>query len=313
MDNGAHGMIGAPMRSGVLYVDKPAGRSSHDVVGLVRRAARTRRVGHAGTLDPFATGLLVVAIGPCTRLLPYIVGEPKVYEATIRFGSETDTDDSTGRTIREAPVPARDVLCEPAHALRVAAEGELTGRIRQVPPQYSAKHVDGQRAYDLARRGQEVVLPPVDVEVHRWEWLGATEETLDVRITCGGGTYIRALARDLGRALGSAAHCATLRRTASGPATVEQAVRYEELVPGSVAEGDVTLHSPLDLLGDIAREVIDDDGVQALRFGRTLPATMSGSQAALVYDGAVAALAVRAGDRWQPRVVLIGANVGGDG
>ena len=132
---------------------------------------------------------------------------------------------------------------------------------------------------------------------------------LDVRITCGGGTYIRALARDLGRALGSAAHCATLRRTASGPATVEQAVPYEQPFPAG-ADGDLTLRSPLDLLGDIAREVIDDDGVQALRFGRTLPATLPGSQAALVHDGAVAALAVRAGDRWQPRVVLIGANGG---
>lgn len=260
-------MIGAPVLSGLLYVDKPAGRSSHDVVALVRRAARTRRVGHAGTLDPFATGLLVVAVGPCTRLLPYIVGEPKVYEATIRFGAETDTDDGTGQIVREMPRPAAEVLREPAHAMRLAAESRLTGRIRQVPPRFSAKHVQGQRAYDLARRGQGVELPAVEVDVHRWEWLGATDETLDVRITCGGGTYIRALARDLGRALGSAAHCETLRRTASGPATVAQAVSCAALGVGTVAEGVVLLRSPLDLLGEMAREVLDDAGMEALRYG----------------------------------------------
>ncbi|HEY0930776.1 MAG TPA: tRNA pseudouridine(55) synthase TruB, partial [Gemmatimonas sp.] len=191
-------MIGAPVQSGVLYVDKPVGRSSHDIVGVVRRAARTKRVGHAGTLDPFATGLLVVAIGPSTRLLPYIVGEPKVYDATIRFGAETDTDDSTGTVVREADLLHPDLLADAMHPLLTAAQAALTGRIAQVPPQYSAKHVDGTRAYDLARRGHTVELAPVTVHVHRWEWRGAGDNTLDVRITCGGGTYIRALARDLG-------------------------------------------------------------------------------------------------------------------
>ncbi|HEY0929053.1 MAG TPA: hypothetical protein VGE27_03960, partial [Gemmatimonas sp.] len=150
---------------------------------------------------------------------------------------------------------------------------------------------------------------PVTVHVHRWEWRGAGDNTLDVRITCGGGTYIRALARDLGRALGSAAHCETLRRVQSGPATVEQAVTFDQLAPGSITDGEVALRSPLELLGDIARQELDDAGLAALRFGRTVEATVPGTQVALLRDGEIAAIGVRAGgDRWQPRVVLIEAN-----
>src|SRR5215213_3690717 len=131
----------------MLYVDKPAGITSHDVVAVIRRAARSKRVGHAGTLDPFATGLLVVAVGPCTRLLPYVDGEPKVYRAVIRFGFETDTDDCTGAVTLERPLP------ELSGAALHTAVASLTGNIEQLPPAYSAKHVGGVRAYKLARRG----------------------------------------------------------------------------------------------------------------------------------------------------------------
>jgi tRNA pseudouridine55 synthase len=204
----AHGAAELP--AGLLLVDKPAGVTSHDVVAAVRRAVRSRRVGHAGTLDPFATGLLVVAVGPVTRLLPWVVGEPKVYLATIRFGAATDTDDGTGTVIREAPVPAA-LAHDPSDdaSVRRAMEA-LTGPLMQRPPAYSAKHVEGTRAYALARRGALVELPPVPVTVHGWEVVGQDGPDLQVRITCGGGTYIRALARDLGEALGSAAHCATV-------------------------------------------------------------------------------------------------------
>jgi tRNA pseudouridine55 synthase len=291
----------------LLYVDKPAGCSSHDVVGVVRRAARSRRVGHAGTLDPFATGLLVVAVGPCTRLLPYVVGEPKVYEAVIAFGSETDTDDATGTVTQAVAAPPVDVLTDPEHPGRLAAEATLTGRIAQVPPAFSAKHVDGQRAYALARTGRDVVLPPVTVEVQAWEWVAGGADWLQVRITCGGGTYIRALARDLGRALGSAAHCRTLRRLASGPAQVHEAVSLDRLLPGSVADGDVPLRSPLVALGALGHEELDDEQLQHLRHGRPLRATVAGARAALLRDGEVVAIAERdARDRWQPRVVLLG-------
>lgn len=298
---------GSLRTSGLLFVDKPAGVSSHDVVSIVRRAARTRRVGHAGTLDPFATGLLVLAVGPCTRLLPHIVGDPKVYETTIAFGHETATDDATGELTDTADLPPLEWLTDPHHPVRLAAEQQLTGTIAQTPPVYSAKHVDGRRAYDLARRGIDVDLPPVAVRVDRWEWVDATGDTLTTRITCGGGTYIRALARDLGRALGSAAHCRTLRRLASGPVHVRDAVALERLVPGAIIDGDVTLHSPLPSLGPVAHQPLDASQLVDLQHGRPVLATVDGTRAALLLDGEVVAMAERtARDRWQPRVVMLG-------
>lgn len=295
---------------GLLYVDKPVGITSHDVVGVVRRAARSRRVGHAGTLDPFATGLLVLGIGNCTRLLPYIVGEPKVYDAVIRFGSETDTDDATGRMTIRRPLPALDD--DSGHALLGAAIATLTGRIAQSPPAYSAKHVDGERAYALARRGEAVELPPVDITVHTWEVIEVSSQCLRARITCGGGTYVRALARDLGRALASAAHCEQLRRIASGAAHVDTATPFTALTPGAIVDGTVALHSPLAALGDIATESLDDVGVRALAQGRAIAATKPGPIVAFLAgprapDARVLGIGVRTtGERWQPRVVLLG-------
>jgi tRNA pseudouridine55 synthase len=304
---GATGAGAAP--AGLLLVDKPAGITSHDVVGAVRRAVRSRRVGHAGTLDPFATGLLVVAVGPVTRLLPWIVGEPKVYLATIRFGAATDTDDATGSVVREAEVPAAVAHAPFADASLRQAMDALTGPLRQRPPAYSAKHVDGTRAYALARRGTIVDLPPVPVMVHGWELLGQDGTDLRVRITCGGGTYIRALARDLGEALGSAAHCATLRRERSGPLSVQEAVPYEAVTPGALAAGGIRLVSPLDALGPVAREPLDAAQVAAVRQGRMVAATQPGERAALLDRGEVVAMAERRpGAVWQPRVVLAGGH-----
>ncbi|MBL0172336.1 MAG: tRNA pseudouridine(55) synthase TruB [Gemmatimonadaceae bacterium] len=289
----------------MLFVDKPAGISSHDVVSTVRRAARTRRVGHAGTLDPFATGLLVVAVGACTRLLPYVAGEPKVYDALVQFGSETDTDDATGRVVRcAAPPPPAAVA---------AAMSALTGTFDQVPPVFSAKHVDGQRAYAVARRGGNVDLAPVPVTVHRWETLEQQLACIRVRITCAGGTYVRALARDLGRALQSAAHCAELRRVASGPSLVTEAVRFDALTPGAIADGTIGLRSPLGLLEPMAHEPLDEAALLALSHGRAVPAHHPGPRAALLSGGQVVGIADRVvdpvlGDRWQPRVVLQGVD-----
>ena len=297
--------------SGLLCVDKPAGMTSHDVVSVVRRAARSKRVGHAGTLDPFATGLLVLAVNAATRLLPYVVGEPKVYDAVFRFGFETNTDDRTGVVTREANPPAEEVLANP-HAPQLRdAIAALTGQLAQVPPAFSAKHVNGERAYAMARRGEVVDLPPVTVHVMHWEWLASTPDSLAVRITCGGGTYIRALARDFGRALGSAAHCESLRRIASGAAHVADAELLERLEPGSILDGRVLLRSPLSALGAIAHEPLDDAGIAALRFGRRIAATTAGARGALLWHDAVVAIAERAsGDWWQPRVVMLGHEEG---
>jgi len=295
------------VNSGFLLVDKPAGITSHDVVAVVRRAARTKRVGHAGTLDPFATGLLVLAVGPCTRLLPYIAGEPKLYEATIRFGEEMNTDDATGVVTRTASCPQGAMLANARHPELVAALAALTGTMQQVPPAFSAKHVNGQRAYHMARKGADLVLPPSTIRVMDWEWLGADGADLQVRVTCGAGTYIRALARDLGRGLDSAAHCHALRRVASGPAHVADAVPMSALTPGAIAEGLIALHNPLGLLEEMAREVLDEEAVQQLRHGRAITASQRGARAALVWQGNVVAMAQRiAGDRWQPKVVLLG-------
>lgn len=206
---------------GLLLVDKPAGVTSHDVVQLVRRAYGERSIGHLGTLDPFATGLLILLIGHSTRLATFIDTEPKVYRASIRFGAETDTDDCTGTVISESPVPTSAAI----HA----AIPSLTGKISQVPPAFSAKSVDGVRAYDAARRGEALELHPVAVEVISWQIDAERESEIDVTITCGTGTYIRALARDLGRATDSAAHLTVLRRIRSGSFDVADAATFDDI------------------------------------------------------------------------------------
>jgi tRNA pseudouridine55 synthase len=206
---------------GLLLVDKPAGMTSHDVVQHVRRIYGERSIGHLGTLDPFATGLLVLLLGRATRLANFLDIEPKVYEATIALGVETDTDDSTGVAIRTAPTPSKDAL--------ESALPMLTGTISQIPPAYSAKSVDGTRAYDAARRGEPLDLPAVEVTVHSWEVQEIAPESVRATIACSGGTYIRALARDLGRLASSAAHLAALRRTRVGPFDVADAKTLEYL------------------------------------------------------------------------------------
>jgi len=276
----------------LLLVDKPAGVTSHDVVALARRALGTRKAGHGGTLDPFATGLLVLLTGRGTRLLRFVPGEPKVYDATIRFGAETDTDDGTGTVTRQAPLPD-------AASVRSALAG-FTGTLSQQPPAYSAKHVDGKRAYAMARQGVTPALTPVNVHVSAWEVLGQRDDTLVARITCSGGTYIRALARDLGRAVGSAAHLAALRRVRVGPFDVADANDLAAL-----RERTPRLHDLREALGDMPVVTADEAMVQRVRQGRSFDADADGAHL-LVVDaaGEVIAVARRDGDRWHPDVVL---------
>lgn len=209
------------MADGLLLLDKPAGMTSHDAVAICRRAYAERSIGHLGTLDPFATGLLLLLFGRCTRLASFLVTDPKVYQATIRFGAETDTDDLLGTPTRTAPLPRADGVR--------AAVATLTGLIEQLPPAYSAKQIDGTRAYAAARRGKPLALAPVAVRVHQWQcdaWRPAGDgplEEVDVTVTCDGGTYVRALARDVGRAADSAAHVTALRRVRAGPFDVGEA------------------------------------------------------------------------------------------
>lgn len=289
--------------SGLVLVDKPAGITSHDVVARVRRAARTRKVGHAGTLDPFATGLLVCAVESATRLLPYILGEPKVYYARIVFGTATETDDATGVVVDTGGAPNWDRLD--------AAVASFTGTIEQRPPSYSAKHVDGERAYALARRGIALELPPVRIAVHHWEITAREEYAIDARITCSGGTYIRALARDLGVALGTVAHCGTLRREASGPLRVTDAMPFEGVGPGL----PLTMTSPLRAMPHLVHVPIGEDDIRRVRQGQRVTASPPLADRAVLIDAhdriiAVADAVTGNGDAaWQPSVVLPGADV----
>ncbi len=209
------------MTSGLLLVDKPQGVTSHDVVARARRLLNTRKVGHAGTLDPMATGLLLLGVDSSTRLLTHLVGLDKEYTATIRLGEATDTDDAEGEIVQTA-----DASQVPDEAIRdgIAA---LTGPIEQVPSTYSAIKVDGRRAYDVARSGGEVELKSRPVTIHAFDLLERRREggriDLDVRVVCSSGTYIRALARDLGAALGVGGHLTALRRTEVGPFRVADA------------------------------------------------------------------------------------------
>jgi len=214
---------------GLLLADKGPGLTSFQVVAHVRRVLRAPKVGHGGTLDPMATGVLPLLLGAATKLTPYLFDRDKEYVATVRLGVSTDSLDATGRVIAERPVPALD-----EGDLR-AVLARFVGEIEQVPPMFSAVHVRGRRLYELARAGQEVERRPRRVRVDAIDLLAWTPPALTIRLACGKGTYVRSLAADLGQALGSGAHLAALRRTRVGPFRVEDAVPWEILRAGDAA------------------------------------------------------------------------------
>lgn len=290
--------------NGVLPVDKPAGPTSHDAVAAVRRALRTRQVGHTGTLDPFASGLLLVCVGPATRLAEYLTAMPKTYRATLRLGAATDTDDPTGEVLSASD--AWEGLSEAS--VRAALESQV-GTIEQLPPLYSAKKVDGRRMYDAARRGEAVERKAVSVTVHAIRVLSVDLPEVTFEVECGAGTYIRAIARDAGEALGVGAHLTSLRRTRSGRFSVEDAVPLAEL--GDEARVAAAMVSPADALAHLPRAVMDEAGVTNLSFGRAVPAAEdvpAGVPVALVAaSGELLALGERDGDLLRPRKVFAAA------
>lgn len=247
---------------GLLVVDKPAGWTSHDVVGRTRRLAQTRKVGHAGTLDPMATGVLVLGIGRATRLLGHLALTGKTYEATVRLGATTVTDDAEGEVV--ATCDASGVTDE---ALRTAMAA-LTGDLLQVPSSVSAISVDGVRAYARVRAGEAVELAARPVTVSRFALLARRGDDLDVTVECTSGTYVRALARDLGAALGVGAHLAALRRTRVGPFTLAQAHTLDQLTEHlSVIGLDEAVEA------SFARRSLDAEETVALSYGRKLAAS----------------------------------------
>jgi tRNA pseudouridine55 synthase len=228
--------LNGKMSSGVLVIDKPRGPTSHDVVARVRRAVGTKAVGHAGTLDPMATGVLVLALGEATKLVPWLTAEDKTYEAAITLGVETDTLDADGREVRRAPVSeelraalAAAQAAAPVGPLLEAALEAERARTSQVPPAFSALKTAGQRSYVRARRGEPTLLAARDVQVRRLELVecSAQPPVLFVRLDVGKGYYVRALARDLATALGTAGHLSGLRRTRSGSFTCREALALE--------------------------------------------------------------------------------------
>jgi len=300
------GVRGAGVPSGLVIVDKPSGLTSHDVVARIRRLAGTRRVGHAGTLDPMATGVLVIGVEQATRMLGHLALTQKQYRGTIRLGQATDTDDAEGQVIAEAS--AAGVTPD---ALR-AAIAALTGEIQQVPPGISAIKVGGQRAYRLTREGappelaaRPVTVSALDILDTRRSSGPAGQELLDVdvHVTCSSGTYIRAIARDLGAALGTGGHLTELRRTRVGPYLARDAATLEELaeslrvVPLAQAAG--AAFARRDLTADEARRV---------GHGARLPAVGAGAGpvAAFAPDGTLVALLTEESGQARSLAVFVG-------
>ena len=280
---------------GGLIIDKPLDWTSHDVVAKTRRIVGTRRVGHTGTLDPFATGVLVVCVGAATRLSQLLVGCEKEYLATVRFGWATDTQDRTGE--RVGTVAASDEIPDDAAPIRRVL-AEFSGEQLQLPPMYSAKKVGGETLYKHARAGREVERQPVRIRAHL-ELDGPPERNADgsvdarVRVTCSAGTYVRTLAHDVGQRLGCGAHLAELRRTRVGRFTLADAVTLEEAerLGARVAERIV---APADLVGELPAAVLSDDEIRAVRHGRAVavePAILAGESVRLLdREGALVAI-----------------------
>jgi tRNA pseudouridine55 synthase len=282
---------------GYVLIDKPSGPTSHDVVAAVRRTLHLRRVGHTGTLDPFATGLLVVLTGRATRLSRFLVGLTKTYTGTIRLGVRTDTDDRTGRVLEPTGAGAWPT---PADVDAVASA--MVGKHEQRPPQYSAKKVGGRRAFAEARRGAAVDLAPVEVEVFGFDIVAFEGERVQFTADVSSGTYIRALARDLGDRLGCGAHLEELRRTRVGDFPLADASTLE-------AFADEPLVFPsLGAVPHLAHHHLSPTERDLIAHGRPIPAPSEAPPLmALVSDGELTGVAETAAGQLKPRVVLTDA------
>lgn len=294
------------MAFGLLNVAKPSGPTSHDVVNAVRRGTGERRVGHAGTLDPLADGVLVLALGRATRLLEYLSASQKAYRATVTLGVTTDTYDAEGEVVAKQPLPpdlSPDALD--------AALDSFRGTIQQVPPVYSAVKVGGKAAYARARAGEELELEPRTVEISELEVLAFEPPTVKLRVVCSAGTYIRSLAHDLGTALGTGAMLSALTRTASGQFHLDDAVRWPDLEAAFDDGSWQALLLPADrALDDTPQVHLDAQGLEDVAHGRALDSGEAAPGAlarAYAPDGRF--VAVLEGDAqnglWRPKKVFV--------
>ena len=254
------------MINGFVVIDKPAGITSHDVVSRVRRILGTRKVGHTGTLDPFATGVLPIAVNDGTKAIPHLDEGSKTYEALLCLGVTTDTLDMTGTVLSETD--PSNITREQFHSTLT----EFTGAISQIPPMYSAIKQNGQPLYKLARQGVEVERKARDVEIYSMELLSFDQPHAAIRVVCSRGTYVRTLADDIGRKLGCGAALQELRRTASGPFRIEDAMTLAELeVAAEEGRAKERCLSLMAALGHLPEIPLNAAGVEGLRFGKTPP------------------------------------------
>ncbi len=284
------------MTSGLLLVDKPEGPTSHDVVDVVRRAVGVRRVGHAGTLDPFASGLLLLCVGWATRLIEYLGSLPKAYRGVVRLGQRTDTDDLTG-TVVASSERWEEVTAE---QVRSALDDQI-GEIEQLPPAFSAKKVAGRRAYDAARKGEFPTLRAQTVTVHRLELCDYAPPDITLEIECSSGTYVRSIARDVGESLGTGGHLRSLRRQRIGRFDVSDAVALDDGLERIVAG----IRPPEEAVGHLATAALNSEAAVALAHGR--PVEWDGDAGigpvAVIVEGHLVAIAEpREGQLWPQKV-----------
>jgi tRNA pseudouridine55 synthase len=288
-------------RSGILPVEKGPGVTSFQVVAQLRRLLRAPKVGHGGTLDPDATGLLPILVGEGTKLTPYLTALDKEYVATARLGVTTDTQDASGTVLRERPVPALDA------AALAAALARFVGEIEQIPPMYSALHHEGRRLYELAREGAEVPRQPRKVMVHAITLEAVALPELTFRVRCGKGTYVRTLVADLGEALGTGAALSRLVRSRVGPYRLEDAVPWDALREARDGAALWTRLLPLDsALADLPALTLDARATQAFVHGQSVPAGAARAELLRVYgpDGALLGVGQGRGDLVKPERLL---------
>lgn len=277
---------------GVLLIDKPKGPTSHDVVNAVRREFGIRRVGHAGTLDPMATGLLVVAVGPATRFLQYLQLEPKVYAGEATFGVETTTQDAEGQVVAESPLP------EDLDARIAQHVPALQGEIVQIPPAFSSVKLAGRPLYDYARKGQDVQRAPRRVYVQALDFGAVAVGRATFETTCSGGTYVRTLVHDLGRMVSCGAHLSALRRTRAGRFAVDQASELDAISTDAL----IPLRQALDPMPE---EHLTEVEAQWVGVGRRIPIKGEAAFAMLLDpEGRVVGIGRRIGNERQPECVL---------
>ena len=288
---------------GLIIIDKPIGPTSHRVVNLVRQGTGVRKVGHAGTLDPRASGVLVLCLGAATRLSEYISTSSKSYEAVVRFGAATRTYDADGEVTRRT-----DVVPELEDIHKILPQ--FMGEIEQAPPPFSAIKLHGRKAYELARAGEEVDLGPRTVRIYRLEVAGYRPPDLALKIDCSAGTYMRSLAHDLGEQLGTGAYLAALRRTKAGPFRIEEAVSLARFESACVTGGwEAYLRPAAEALPEFPIVKVDSEDLERIRFGHRIAAAPGSSAMARAIgpDGDLVAIleAVEDGTLWHPRKVFL--------